>query len=411
MEDYHVFSSADLVHWKDHGVIISQNKVKWVDSTACSMWAPDCIFRDDHYYFYFPSPSRDSALGKGFRIGVAVGTRPGGPFIPLDTPIRGVRGIDPNVFMDKDGQAYLYWAQGNIYGARLSDNMVELASEPKILGELPSKGLKEGPWLFERGGIYYLTYPHVQDKTERLEYAMGYSPLGPFKYAGVIMDEWPNGCWTNHQTIMEFKGQWYLFYHHNDLSPDFDKNRSICADSLFFNGDGSIRRVMPSLRGVGVTKAWDTIQVDRYSHLSESGASVEFLDTMNRFKGWKLVLQGPKTWAQYNSVEFGEKKLKTLALRVRSAGGNAGSGGNAGEGGSAGNGANAGGGRNAGSVGTLEIRVDGLHEPVICQVSIPAGDGWRIVDPPLKLFPPGMHDLYLIWKGNGVVDVDWVSFK
>ena len=122
--------------------------------------------------------------------------------------------------------------------------MVELAGEPKAIEGLPDKGLKEGPYMFERNGKYYLTYPHVQNKTEQLEYAMGDSPMGPFKVTGVIMDESPE-CWTNHQSIIEFRGQWYLFYHHNDLSPQFDKNRSVRVDSLFFNDDGTIRKVIP----------------------------------------------------------------------------------------------------------------------------------------------------------------------
>ena len=107
-----------------------------------------------------------------------------------------VRGIDPNVFIDKDGQAYLYWSAGNIYGAKLKENMLELASDPVTLGELPTKGLKEGPYVIERKGKYYLTYPHVENKIERLEYAIGDNPLGPFQFAGVIMDESPTGCWT-----------------------------------------------------------------------------------------------------------------------------------------------------------------------------------------------------------------------
>src|SRR5690606_17787954 len=129
--------------------------------------------------------------------------------------------------------------QGHIFGAKLNENMLELDSDPIILQDLPAldKGLKEGPFVFERNGIYYMTYPHVANKTERLEYAIGDNPLGPFKFAGVIMDESPTGCWTNHQSIVQFKDQWYLFYHHNDLSPGFDKNRSIRVDSLFFNED------------------------------------------------------------------------------------------------------------------------------------------------------------------------------
>ena len=121
--------------------------------------------------------------------------------------------------------------------------------------------------MFERMGRYYLTYPHVEHNTERLEYAMGNNPLGPFTVTGVIMDETPD-CWTNHHSIIEFKNQWYLFYHHNDLSPDFDKNRSVRIDSLFFNEDGTIRKVTPTLRGVGATPASRHIQIDRYINVA-----------------------------------------------------------------------------------------------------------------------------------------------
>ena len=177
MEDYHVFSSANLTDWTDHGVIVTQNKVNWVKPESYSMWAPDCIERNGKYYFYFPTTPKDSNIAKGFTIGVAIADKPEGPFKTQELPIAGVRGIDPNVFIDKDGQAYLYWSQGNIYAAKLKKNMLELESQPVVLSALPTKGLKEGPYMFERKGIYYLTYPHVQNKTERLEYAIGDNPL------------------------------------------------------------------------------------------------------------------------------------------------------------------------------------------------------------------------------------------
>jgi len=284
MEDYHVFSSSNLTDWTDHGVIVSQYNVPWVDSTSFSMWAPDCIYKNGKYYFYFPSRAKDTTtFGRGFSIGVAISENPYGPFTPQPEPIKGVRGIDPNPFIDKDGQAYLYWSARNIFVAKLKDNMVELDSEPMIIPNLPEKGLKEGSFMFERNGIYYLTYPHVEDSTERLEYAIGDNPMGPFKVTGVIMDERP-GCWTNHQSIIEFNNQWYLFYHHNDLSPHFDKNRSVRIDSLFFNNDGTIQKVIPTLRGVGVTDASQKIQIDRYSCTSEKGTSIAFLDTLISLK-------------------------------------------------------------------------------------------------------------------------------
>ena len=178
MPDYHVFSSENLSDWTDHGVIVSQNKVPWVDSTSYSMWAPDCIERNGKYYFYFPANKNVAGPNgrKGFGIGVAIADKPEGPYVPQENAIDGIFGIDPNVLIDKDGQAYLYYSMGNIYVAKLKDNMTELASEPVAIANLPEKGLKEGPFVFERNGKYYLTFPHVENKTERLEYAMATVP-------------------------------------------------------------------------------------------------------------------------------------------------------------------------------------------------------------------------------------------
>jgi hypothetical protein len=381
MEDYHVFSSSNLTDWTDHGVIITQNKVPWVKPDSYSMWAPDCIERNGKYYFYFPTSPKDTiTYGRGFTIGAAVANKPEGPYIPEPTPIKGIRGIDPNVFIDKDGQAYLYWSQGNIYGAKLKENMLELASEPVILQELPTKGLKEGPYLFERNGIYYMTYPHVENKIERLEYAIGNNPLGPFKFTGVIMDESPTGCWTNHHSFIQFKNQWYLFYHHNDLSPQFDKNRSIRIDSLSFNGDGTIKKVVPTLRGVGITAASKNIQIDRYSHISDKGASIAFLDTLNKFQGWKTILDNSNGWIQYNSVDLGKKNLKAVTIRALSKAG-----------------------------GTLQIRLNNAQGPVIAQVKIPESNEMKDIRTALSTFKPGIHHLIISSRDNAM-EVDWIRF-
>ena len=232
--------------------------------------------------------SRRNSSSEGFTIGVAVGNHPEGPFTPQEKPIANVNGIDPNVFIDHDGQAYIYWSGRDIWVAKLKPNMLELASEPSIIANLPKEGHLEGPFMFERSGKYYLTYPHVENKTERLEYAIGDSPMGPFKVTGVIMDESPTGCWTNHHSIVDYKDQWYLFYHHNDLSPDFDKNRSIRADSLYFNTDGLINKVIPTLRGIGVNKASEALQFDRYSAKS-ADAELHFNTSHNTFQGWNIA--------------------------------------------------------------------------------------------------------------------------
>lgn len=380
MEDYHVFSSANLTDWTDHGMIVTQNKVPWVRPDSYSMWAPDCIERNGKYYFYFPTSPGDTAYGRGFTIGVAIADKPEGPYVPQPTPIKGVRGIDPNVFIDKDGQAYLYWSQGNIYAAKLKENMVELASEVVTLKDLPTQGLKEGPYLFERNGTYYLTFPHVANTIERLEYATSNSPLGPFKMTGVIMDESPSNCWTNHHSIIQFKNQWYLFYHDRDYSPNFDKARSVRADSLSFNPDGTIKKVIPTLRGIGVTDAKGQIQMDRFSAKS-TDATVDFLDTTNRFLGWKTILSNPGAWVQYNTVEFG-KNVKSLNVKAVSETG-----------------------------ATLVVRSNSVSGPVIAEIKIPKGSSWTTVKKSITAVQPGIKHLVLQIKGEGKAEVDWISFQ
>jgi len=380
MEDYHVFSSSNLTDWTDHGVIVSQNKVNWVDATSFSMWAPDCIARNGKYYFYFPANVK-AGFGRGFGIGVAVADNPAGPYTPQPEPIKNVRGIDPVVFIDKDGQAYIYYSLNRIFGAKLKDNMVELASEPQVLGDFPNAGLVEGPFLFERNGIYYMTYPHVQNKIERLEYAISNNPMGPFKVTGVIMDESPMGCWTNHQSVIQFNNQWYLFYHGNDLSPKFDKNRSVRIDSLFFNPDGTIQKVKPTFRGVGLTSAFQKIEIDRYSQISLEGASVAFLDTTNTFNGWKTILDKQSAWICYNTVDFGDEKLKSV--RVKSM-------------------------LQTGCI--LQIRLDKADGIILAEVKIPKSTGWNMIDTRLSKYQKGVRNLVVVLKDNNPVEIDWIQF-
>jgi len=347
------------------------------------MWAPDCIERNGKYYFYFPTAPKDTIqYGRGFTIGVAIADKPEGPYVPEAAPIKGVRGIDPNVFIDKDGQAYLYWSAGNIYAAKLKENMTELASDPVTLKDLPSKGLKEGPYLFARNGVYYLTFPHVENKIERLEYSISDNPLGPFKMTGVIMDESPTGCWTNHHSIIQFKNQWYLFYHDRDYSPNFDKARSVRADSLFFNDDGTIKKVNRSFRGVGLTKAVREIQIDRYSKISNEGASVAFIDTLKRFNGWKTIFNNAGAWVQYNNIDFGNKPLKAVSVRAMSATG-----------------------------GVLQIHTNSAGGPVIAEIKIPADTDWKVIQARIIKVQKGVQNLVVVSKDSNQTEVDWIRFE
>jgi hypothetical protein len=346
------------------------------------MWAPDCVYKNSKYYFYFPVIEKDSAATRVRRIGVATSKSPTGPFVTEKNYIKGIRGIDPNVVTDKKGQSYLYWAnKKNIYAAKLQENMLELASEPQLI-VTPTEKFKEGPFVFERNGIYYLTYPMVENKTEVLVYGMGKHPLGPFDFKGTLMKESPRGCWTNHQSIVQFKKQWYLFYHDNDYSPKFDKNRSVKIDSLSFNADGTIREVKPSLRGVGISKSSDTMQIDRYSNKSDETVKVDYIDTSNYFKGWKLAFSKPNSWVSYNKVAFEKAKNKKLIVNV-----------------------------NAPDGGQFEIRLGGLVGQLIAEGNIENTNNWTISTFDVKVSKAGTYDLYFISKTEAKFEVDFIKFE
>lgn len=372
MEDYHVFSSANLTDWTDHGVILNQTNVPWLTRRAYDMWAPDCVSKNGKYYFYFPA---------GGRIGVAVADKPYGPFTPEPKPIEGVRGIDPGVLIDKDGTGYLFWSMNRIFAARLKDNLLELDSPVHTITNLPQKGLIEGPFVFERDGIYYLTYPHVQNKIERLEYATSKNPLGPYEWKGVILDESTSGCWTVHHSILEFQGQWYLFYHDRDLSPNFDKNRSIRADLLTFNADGTIQKVIATLRGVGTVVATNRIQLDRYSAIGD-GASVAFLNPTNAHEGWMTELTGTNAWVQFDRVDFGQRPLRVAIVRASSPAG-----------------------------GAVELHLDKVDGPLLAEVTIGKSEAWRDSNANLATSPVGIHNVAAVLRGSQPVRVDWVRFE
>ena len=382
MEDYHVFSSDNLTDWTDHGVIVTQNKVPWVQRDSYAMWAPDCVEKDGRYYFYFPAAPRGKER-KGFGVGVAVAQHPEGPFMPMWRPIEGLHGIDPCVLIDpKDGKAYIYWAGMGMWMARLKDNMMELDSEPQQVQKLP-EGFKEGPFVFSHGGKYYYTFPWVRDSTETLAYAMGDSPMGPFEFKGVIMDESPVACWTNHHSIVEYCGQWYLFYHHNDYSPNFDKLRSARCDRLYFNADGTIQKVTPTLRGVGVSQARSRLQIDRYSRIA-GGADIAFLDTTNYFLGWKTVFPKRGAAVEYDDVDFGTEAVKEAVVRV-----------------------------NTTRPATIRLSAQlagATTQSWTADLKIPATRGWQVVRLKLKNAPMGINNIKTeLIKGTNV-EIDYIGF-
>jgi len=227
MVDWHAFSTTDLVNWTDHGIIFQLSDLTWANRHA---WAPDCIQRNGKYYFYFPADDQ---------IGVAVSDKPEGHFQDaLGKPLiareeGGTRVLDPNIFIDDDGQAYLFYGQGALRAVKMKEDMV--TRDGPIIS-VPLEKFHEGIWMHKRNGLYYLSYPSNDgNRASKLEYSIGNSVLGPFEYKGTIVDNLSRNI---HGSIAEFGGNWYLFYHVQGPSP---YERRVCMAPLVFRTDGTIQ--------------------------------------------------------------------------------------------------------------------------------------------------------------------------
>lgn len=251
MEDYHVYSTTDMLNWHDHGVIFNPIRdTRWAKAMA---WAPDCIFHNGKYYLYYPTDQR--------HIGVAVSDKPTGPFIdPLGHPLISIDTpgvicdrdfIDPCIFVDDDGKAYLFMGQNTVCCICLNDDLISYDGKVHIIEGVD--GFFEAIWVHKRNGMYYMSYSTspFNGSQPMIAYGISDSPLGPYKYQGIILD--PVNSGTNHHSIVNFKGQDYLFYHTADLSKTLNDGfhngvrRSVCSDSLFYNEDGTIQKIKPTL--------------------------------------------------------------------------------------------------------------------------------------------------------------------
>lgn len=275
MNDYHVFS-MDAVDGPvtDHGVVLKAGDIPWVGK---QLWAPDAAEKNGKFWLYYPARDKEGV----FRIGVAVGDSPEGPFKPDPEPIPGSYSIDPASFVDDDGQAYLYF--GGIWGGQLQcwrtgdfkredyETMENSGDEPALMPRVATlsddmhtfsdgvqeliindtdgkpihasnheKRFFEAAWMHKYNGKYYFSYS--TGDTHLLAYAIGDSPLGPFTYQDKILE--PVQGWTTHHSIAEFKGKWYLFYHDTSLS---GKNHLRCVKvrELVYDAEGKLKLAQP----------------------------------------------------------------------------------------------------------------------------------------------------------------------
>lgn len=400
MLDWRLYSSTDMVNWTDQGVVASLKTFPWAVQSN-DAWAPQVIERGGKFYLYAPVSIAGSPKNV---IAVAVADTPAGPFRdalgkPLIDAAEGY--IDPTVFTDADGQAYLYWGNPNLWYVKLNKDMVSYTGPIVKVASRPDD-YQEGPWFYKRANHYYMAYASTCCP-EGIGYAMSKGPTGPWVHKGKIMD--PNqGSTGNHPGIIDYKGASYLFGFNYELNfamtPIHHERRSITVTRFQYNADGTIPNqpwwdktgvsqiepLNPYKRVEAETIAWTSrIKRDRdRPYAWAPGVTTE----QDSGKGVYVTRATDRSYIKVSGVDFGKTPPKAFVASVA--------------------------GRVPGS--QLELRLDGLDGPVIGVMKVEPGaviGAWGEVTVPVS-GATGVRDLYLIVKGRGdesLFDFDYWRFE
>ena len=381
MTDYHVYSTDDMANWQDHGVILSLAQIPWAKG---HLWAPDCNYFRGKYYLYFPADDN----GKyDFRIGVAVSRSPAGPFVAEARPIPGASGIDPSIFRDDDGTLYLIWAGGGPVLCKLAPDMKTLAGKPIHVQGCDK--FFEGPWLFKRNGLYYLTYPAFQKggsglggNGQNYDYATAKTISGPYAYRGTFTrtDAAQPGAGNIHGSQVEWHGQWYCFYHDFSLSSGDPKSgfkRCVRADLMRFGPDGAIAPLQWTQAGPPKIKNLDPFVRCEAVCLSQSPSPLTphaVTTEACREGGMDLGSLSDTGWVRYVNADFGHG-AKSFTARVATPVGGS----------------------------RIELHRDRLDGPLLGVCPVPDTGGWqtwRTVTWPVTR-ASGVHDVFFRFRGSG----------
>lgn len=408
MKNWLLYTSTDMVNWTDHGQVASLYDFKWADKAITGWsgfengaWAPQCIEKDGKFYMYCP------VQGRG--IGVLVANSPYGPFTdPIGKPLIGGNydSIDPTVFIDNDGQAYLYWGNPNLWYVKLNKDMISFDGEPikdpsiaKVKDQPDPFHYQEGPWAYKRNGKYYMAYASTCCP-EGIGYAMSNSPTGPWQYKGSIMDGDPRSS-GNHPGIIDYKGSTYVFgFNYAIMKQTMSKHyerRSVCVEKLTFNNDGTIQKLpfwkvtsdatqlstlnpyvrveaetMAHSEGIKTTKSPIWERDDIWNHGKKMG-EMNFVTSIHN--GDYIKVQG---------VDF-SKGASTVDVCVASLYG-----------------------------GKIEIRIDKIDGPIMGTINVTTsgeGDSWKTITSPVKNIK-GVHDLFFVFRGEkDLFNFDWWKFN
>ncbi|GJC84857.1 arabinoxylan arabinofuranohydrolase [Colletotrichum liriopes] len=389
MRDWRSYSTSDMANWQDHGVMASLATFSWANANA---WAGQVIARNGKFYFYVPVRRTTGSMA----IGVAVSDSITGPYRDaLGKPLVDNNEIDPTVFIDDNGQAYLYWGNPNLSYVRLNQDMISYSGSvnrvtltPQSFGTRASgataqrpAAYEEGPWFYKRGSTYYMVYA-ANCCSEDIRYSTSSSPTGPWTYRGLVMAT-AGGSFTNHPGIVDFQGSSYFFYHNGALPGGSGYTRSVAVEKFTYGSDGSIPTLKmttagppqlgtlnPYVRQEGETMAWSSgVETET---CSEGGMAVSWINNNDYIK--------------VKGVAFGNG-AKSFSARVAS----------------------------ANSGGKIELRLSSISGALVgtCIVTGTGGwQNWATVTCPVS-GATGTQDLYLKFTGGGgeLFNVNWWQFS
>lgn len=398
MQEWRVYSTDDMVNWTDHGSPLAIESFEWADDRA---WAAQCVERQGKFYWYVCLHSK---LTGAMAIGVAVGDSPVGPFRDaIGKPLCDGSWdyIDPTVYIDDDGRAFLYWGNPNIYYAELNEDMISIKGEVKKLEQTvnsfgapnPDKRVKgekykdiytEGPWFYKRKDNYYLLYA-AGGVPEHIAYSMSKSPVGPWKYMGEIMPLQDTGSFTNHCGVIDYKGNSYFFYHTGKLPGGGGFGRSVAVEQFEYNAGGTfpvINATQEGVKPVGSLNPYQRVEAETMAF--SEGVKTEPNDRTGIYVS--DIHNGD--YIKVREVDLGKKGASKLEVSVAS----------------------------ALRGGIIEVYADSIGGTLITEIQVPHTGGWeawKTLETAVKQGEQavsGTHDLYFCFKGRKgckLFNFDW----
>lgn len=383
MFNWMLYTSTDMVNWVDHGAVASLKDFSWTGDNGA--WAPQCIERDGKFYFYAPMNRK----GGGMAIGVAVSNSPYGPFTDaIGKPLisgNSKGDIDPAVFIDNDGQAYLYWGNPDCFYVKLNKDMISYSGDIVKIDSRPPN-YQEGPWLTKRNDWYYLAYASTCCP-EGMGYSMSKSPTGPWEYKGMIMDGDKRSS-GNHPGIIDYKGSTYVFGFDYALlrkeTQTHYERRSVCLEKITCNPDGTIQK-LPFWSDAGVAQVGTLnpfIQNEAETIAWENGIET----AKNSQVGVYVTDIDNGDYIKVRGLGFG-KGAKAFEANIAAA--------------------------TAG--GAIEIHLDSLTGPLAGTLPVKNTGGlqsWKTGSVKVKK-AQGVHDVYFVFRGgNGpLFNFNWWKFS